>query len=66
MLYIKIDLFVSSFFKKIFVILLYKDTSYHIVGSFTRMPEWHVLWHYSVEHHFHVVSYVWIPIFING
>ena len=39
---------------------------YHVIRSFARVPERHVLWHDSVEHHFHVVSHVRVPILVDG
>ena len=39
---------------------------YHVIRSFARVPERHVLWHNSVEHHFHVVSHVRVPILVDG
>jgi len=38
----------------------------HVIRSFARVPERHVLWHDSVEHHFHVVSHVRVPILVDG
>ena len=30
------------------------------------MPERHIFWHDSVEHHFHVVSHVGVPVLVDG
>ena len=53
-------------FNKIIDLVVQFLKLYHVIRSFARVPERHVLWHNSVEHHFHVVSHVRVPILVDG